>query len=283
MRCLLGFVILGFVLFASCDEVDFKGNSSQLVVEGYIDDGGFPVVMITTSLAVTTEPQRFDSLASHLLRWATVSVSDGENEVFLTGRIDESYFPPFIYTTSRMRGEAGKTYLLKVEYGDYKAYATTSIPQRVLIDTIKVLPTEIDSLCQILLGFNDNRESKDFYKIFIKESQYSKQWVSSFLGIVNDDVLNGYSEIAVNRGQFLTDTLEFTPFFCYEDTIAIKFATIDSEAYRFWNDYENYISLSRNPMFPLTQNLYSNISGGMGCWYGCGATITYVPLCDYKQ
>ena len=282
MKKMLCVILSIVVLLTSCYEVDLNQNTPQLVVEGYIDDGGFPVVMITTSLAITNETQRLDSLASHLLRWATVSVSDGENEVLLTGKIDESYFPPYIYTTSRMRGQQGKTYKLKVKYGEYKAEATTTIPLCAQIDTVIVTQTEVDSLCQITLGFNDNPESKDYYKVFVKKGMRSKQWISSFLGVVNDDVLNGYAEIAVNQGQFLPDTVAFTPFFCYDDTVAVKFARIDEEAYRFWNDYENYISLSRNPMFPLTQNLRSNIKGGMGCWYGCGATIQYLPLNEYK-
>ena len=139
MKKMLCVILSIVVLLTSCYEVDLNQNTPQLVVEGYIDDGGFPVVMITTSLAITNEPQRLDSLASHLLRWATVSVSDGENEVFLTGKIDESYFPPYIYTTSRMRGQQGKTYKLKVKYGEYKAEATTTIPLCAQIDTVIVI------------------------------------------------------------------------------------------------------------------------------------------------
>ncbi len=274
-------IILGILLLVSCDEVEFKENSPQLVIEGYIDDGGFPVVMLTTTVAVTEEPQKFDDLAGHMLRWAKVSVSDGDTEVILTGRIDKSYFPPFVYTTSSMRGEAGKSYTLKVEYDNYRAEAVTTIPYRPHVDSVKVEPTEVDSLCKISLCFYDEIDRKDYYKVFVRKGVRSKQWLSSFMGVINDDVLDGCSEVAVNQGHFVTDTLNFTPFFCYDDTVVIKFARIDQDAYSYWNDYENYISFSRNPFFPLTANLQSNIEGGFGCWYGCGAIFLYLPLCDY--
>lgn len=282
MKCLFLYTtfILSLLLF-SCSKTEFPQNTPQLVIDGYIDDGGFPVVMVTTSVAVSTESQEFSNLADHLLRWATVSINNGESEVFLTGKIDKEFFPPFIYTTSRMRGEAGRTYILKVEYENFIATATTTIPEKPQLDSIKVMPTDTDSLCRVSLCFTDDPNSKDYYKIFVRKGSHSKQWLSSYLGIVNDDILNGNSEIDVNQGQILTDTLDFTPFFSYNDSITIKFAKIDESSYSYWNDYENYTSFSRNPLFPISQNLHSNISGGLGCWYGCGATISYLILRDY--
>ena len=126
MKKYLFFLIIAFA-FAACNEdLDMEGdNASCLVVEGWIEDGGFPVVMLTRSLPVTTEYQSMDDLSDYMLRWARVTVSNGEDSVVLTGKYDRGYFPLFIYTTSRMRGEAGKEYTLTVEYRDYYATCRT--------------------------------------------------------------------------------------------------------------------------------------------------------------
>ena len=71
-------------------------DAPEIVVEGWIEDGGFPVVMVTTSVPVSSEYEKWDSLEDHLVRWAKVTVSDGENEVVLTGKMDRNYFPPYI-------------------------------------------------------------------------------------------------------------------------------------------------------------------------------------------
>lgn len=284
MKYLLISICLFLVCFLfSCNKIEFEEQTPQLVIDGYIDDGEFPVVIVTTSVTITQEAQKLEELNSHLLRWATVSVSDGNQKVFLTGKIDKSYFPPFIYTTSKMRGISGKTYTLNVDYENYSATAITTIPPKPQIDSIKIEPTETDSLCKIYICFTDNPNNKDYYKAFIKKGVYSKQWLSSYMGVYNDDILNGYSEIAINNGNLLTDTTTFSPFFNYSDTVSIKFANIDVRSYNYWYDFEKYTSLSKNPLFPITQNLRSNIIGGIGCWYGCGSETFYIPLCDYKQ
>jgi len=283
MKHIISIIILSVLLFFfSCEKTEFPEAPSILVIEGYIDDGGFPIVMVTTTVPISTESQNVENLSEHLLRWATVSISDGENKVFLTGRIDNSYFPPYIYTTSRMRGQSGKTYTLNVEYGDYNATASTTIPPCPTIDSIKVEPTAIDSLCKVSLCFTDNSEEKNYYKIFTKKGIHSKQWLSSNFGLINDEILHGYTEYAVNQGSIITDTTTYTPFFNYSDTLSIKFATIDNVAYNYWYDYENYANLSENPLFPVINNLSTNISGGIGCWYGCGSAIVHIPLCGYK-
>lgn len=267
----------------ACDHADFPSAVSSLVVEGYIDAGGFPVVMLTTSVPVSSSVQYLDSLQEHLIRWARVAVSDGENEVVLTGKFDRNYFPPYIYTTGGLRGEVGKTYTLTVDYDRYHATAVTTIPSVPQIDSIRVLPTSVDSLCSIKIAFTDSQHEKNYYKVFVRKGVYARQWRSSYLGVLDDGLLDGCSELTVSNGELLTDTLEYTPFFQYTDTIGVKFAAIDREAYLYWKSYEEYTNFSRNPLFPVNNNLFSNIQGGIGCWYGCGANIFYLNLNEYRS
>ena len=116
------------LLLGSCGEKHQPEDIPQIVVEGWIESDGYPVVMLTTTVSIGEDAKDWTSLKDNILRWAKVSISDGVHEEILTGRMDNSYFPPYIYTTSRMKGESGKTYTLKVEYGGRTVTAQTTIP-----------------------------------------------------------------------------------------------------------------------------------------------------------
>ena len=65
-RLLPTLFIIGLI---ACSQAELTTHEPELVIEGYIDDGGYPVVMLTTSLPVNTDGFSFDSLSTHLLRW----------------------------------------------------------------------------------------------------------------------------------------------------------------------------------------------------------------------
>ena len=126
---LYNIVLLLSLLFAACDDGDIQPTPQQsLVVEGWIENGEFPIVIVTKTLPISDDYQNMDNLFDHLVRWAKVTISDGENSVVLSGRYDDTYYPPYVYTTSYMRGELGKTYSLTVEYEGQKLTAQTTIP-----------------------------------------------------------------------------------------------------------------------------------------------------------
>ena len=102
--------LIALILAAACTPSWQPEGEERLVVEGWIDAGGFPIVMVTTSVPTSTEYQNIDDQKNHLARHAKITVSDGENSVILTGMDNKKYFPPYIYTTADMRGVAGKSY-----------------------------------------------------------------------------------------------------------------------------------------------------------------------------
>ena len=271
------------IFLVSCDNTVIQPETNQIVIEGYIDEGDFPIVSVTKAISLTSEVQDLD-IMDYCIRWAKVSINDGNKEVILTGKWDNGYFPPYIYTTTHIRGASNKQYTIKVEYEKIEATAITTIPSKPTVDSIKIIPTDVDSLCQIKLCITDNPKERNFYKIFVKKynNKYNKQWLSSYLGVISDEILNNSNEILVNQASYILDHHDFTPHFSYNDIISIKFAQIDEIAYNFWNDYENQTSFSKNPLFPLSENLATNIDGGLGCWYGCNAVYINLTLKNYK-
>ena len=162
MRTIVCFIVFLATMLTSCDENHLAVTQPQLVVEGWIEDGGYPVVIVTSSIPISEEYMPAETLSDYIVRWATVTVYCGEDSAVLTGKYDKGYFPPYIYTTSRMKGEQGKNYSLKVEYKDMVATATTTIPPRPDVMRFRLEKCEdSDTMYQVKVVFTDNKEEKN--------------------------------------------------------------------------------------------------------------------------
>lgn len=277
-----GWIVVFSILFVSCEGVYEDQSERVLVVEGWIDSGGFPIVMVTTSAPVSDTEIPLDSLDEYLLRWARVTLSDGEEEVVLTGKMDTCYMPPYIFTTGKMRGVPGKTYTLTVNYKDYYAEAKTTIPYPVSIDSFAVSPVEEDSLYQLMAYFKDDEMQDNFYKLFVGVKGKDDVLSPSFMGTINDDVLAGLSELVIYQPSRLS-TADYNPFFNSEDVVTVKFSQMDEEAYQFWKKYDELQSFSGVLFFPVTNSLPSNIKGGIGYWFGYGSNIYQLDIKSLLQ
>ena len=143
--------VVTILTFAGCDNSS-EVSQPSLVIDGWIDSDGYPVVILTKTIV----PDASDKtpVADCLVRWAKVTVSDGEREVIMTGTSDDNYFPPYIYRTFDMRGEPGKTYRVTASYGGMTAEASCKMPQRAKITGISAARIEgSDSLCEISMSF----------------------------------------------------------------------------------------------------------------------------------
>lgn len=281
MGCRFIYCIVSLFAFWGCSQVIIPVDDPEIVVEGWIEDGGYPVVIVTTSLPVSTEYQDWDVLEEHLVRWAKVTVSDGDSEVVLSGRVDRNYFPPYIYTTTRMRGEEGKTYSLKVEYSGRVETAQTTIPSKVPLEYIKVV--EKEDGYGVVAGLKDDPLTKDYYKFFAMVEGVDSSFVSSFLGLVDDEVLGaGVNEVAVNRA-FISNftTIERSPVsYLEDDVVRVRFCAMPETVFNYWSDYDDVMSLSTNPFFPVNKKIRSNVSSGLGYWAGYGSSYYRVSIAD---
>lgn len=258
--------------FVACTDNQLGDGQSQMVVEGWIEDGEFPVVILTRTLPVSGNFVSMDNLSDYIVKWAKVTVSDGQDSVVLTGKYDDRYFPPYVYTTGRMRGRAGSTYLLTVEEDDVVAMAMTTIPKQEPQVEFKVEQrSSADSFYQITACLTDQTDSRDYYQIFSRVGRRTLQYSAAYLGSLSDVTLAAYSEIPVYRGKSLTDSLDYTPYFEPGDSVSVKFAAIDEQSFFFWSDFTKNISLSSNLFLAPSTNISSNVSGALGCWYGMNA------------
>lgn len=278
MKSLFAF-ILTIGLLASCSEEPSISQEPRLVVEGWIDSDGYPMVFVTTSMTVDGSDNLSSDLTEHLIKWAKVTVSDGTTKVVLTGKYMKNYYPPYGFTTTELKGKCGNTYHLTVDYPPYHAEATTTIPPRPLIDSIMVAPlSPSDTLYGVKLHISENAMHQGGYKLFAMRKHKDSYPLSCYMGTYQSSKLNLPSQLPVYNVHKM-DNKDFTPYFSPTDTLIIKAAVVDDDALQFWNAFESNVSLSKSPFLAPNENIKGNITGALGYWfgYGCNYYLVYPP------
>lgn len=261
------------LLAASCaDSLPEPETVPPIVIEGWIEDGAHPIVMVTHAVDLNSETDNFDSCVE---KWARVTVDDGERRVLLFARIDRDYFPPLVYTTNDITGAVGKTYTLTVETENRTVRATTSIPQITRLQKLTAEQIlESDSLYILTAKVNVTAESEGYYKFLTKVNSDEKRYYSSFLGTFKSADYNPADGWRVRKGIHNTHSGHYSPHYHYGDTVAVKFCTMDSAAYAYWTAYENVVSTGSNQFFPQQTACQGNLSeGGRGYWFGYGVSF----------
>ena len=243
-----------------------------LVVEGWIEEGERPVVIVTRAIDLT---KPMDSIENYVEKWCRVSIDDGDSKYYLTARVNHDYIPSFVYTSSKIRGRRGVDYTLTIETDDDTLRAVTSILPSVKIDSVRVSKTaNSDTLYQINVFPRISPDTDEgYYKFFSRVVNKESRYYSSFLGIFEGRVYDPVTGFSVSKG--IHNTFEgehsFSPYYVAGDTVDIKLCTLLREQFDFWTAYENSVSLSGNVFFNLVHDCPSNIPGALGYWFGYGA------------
>lgn len=264
----------------SCSNDNFseqKKLDSKIVVEGWIEEGDFANVLLSSSIPVTDVIDSTNVL-NHVIRSAKITVSDGENFEVLRVKNDKNRIPPFVYFGSTLKGEAGKQYSIKIEYLDRVIEAVTLIPKSVPLKSAEyVKKNAADTTGYVFVKFDDPVNEKNYYQIATKIDGEEPIFVPSFYGNLDDKNFESPSvSVQINRGVLLFPKTKFTPYFADGDLIHVKLRTQTKEALDFWNSWQNEIVNSKNPIYPSNTSLRSNIKGGIGIWAGYGQSTIIV-------
>jgi len=274
------YIVLAALVLVGCKKEEPQPPS--LIMEGWIDANGHPVVMIhkTYVLDFGNEKSRTleETVEELLIPFGKVTVADDEQEVVLTGRIDTAYLPPYTYSSTYIRGQVGKTYTFTAKYYDYYATATTTIPPVATIDSLKVRK-EIDKM--------DVRaympvDPDGYYAFFLRKPGGKQFELCPFDVFEGRDAVDGRMEVKVycpftdTENEFMGIDFQFRNDPKKEDTdktYRLKVARIDEEAYRFWKAY-NELAITKGILFvPVYKNIPSNVVGGYGNVSGMGASF----------
>ncbi|MEP6928723.1 MAG: DUF4249 domain-containing protein [Flavobacterium sp.] len=263
----------------SCSGDDFskeENAASKIVVEGWIEEGDFPQVLLSSSIPVTDAIDSTNVL-NHVIRSAKITISDGKTSEVLRVKNDKDRIPPFVYFGSTLKGEAGKEYSLKIEYLNRIVEAKTTIPKSVTLKSAEyVKKNPADTTGYIFVKFDDPLGEKNYYQVATKIDGKEAIFVPAFYGNLDDKNFQQSSVVMqINRGILLFPKTKFMPYFADGDLILVKLRTQNKDALDFWNSWQNEIVNSKNPIYPSNTSLKSNIKGGIGIWAGYGqSTIT---------
>lgn len=274
-------LIMIIFVFPCCRQEDICHD--KMVVEGWIDAGKHPIVMLHISYSLYKQQydttQLMDVLAEHMVLFGKVTIFDGEDSVILTGRVDTNYMPPYIYTTTKIIGEVGKTYSLRASYTTpyttLIAKSQTEIPAVATFDSIRV--TEYDKQLNVV-GYANNLETGAPY-ILMARTTNQRQYKICPTG--------AFRATAPNMAITINNPLDFTgegmilqTLFPKTDTVgvSIKFAKVGEAEFQMWDSYIAQ-NMTQGMFFMETHgNILSNIEGGNGYWCGMGASEYTISL-----
>ena len=273
--------ISGILIFLcslySCvrEEVDH----TKMVVEGWIDAGKHPIVMLHTSYSLSlSEPDSttlLDVLEQHMVLFGKVVIFDGEDSVILTGRVDTNYLPPYIYTTTKIIGEMGKTYSLHARYKEFSAKAKTEIPEIASLDSIRV--TNLNQKMNVV-GYANHLEVGETY-ILMARTTDQRQYKICPMGTFR--ARSTRSIITINNPiDFTGEGVMLQTLFPKTDSvgISIKFAKVGEAEFQMWDSYIAQ-NMTQGMFFMETHsNIISNIQNGNGYWCGMGASEYTISL-----
>lgn len=267
MQRYLFLVLFTTMLCAACADYDVPHQTPELVVEGIAEAGSSPVVRLTTTVPVQVDFQSIDNLQEHVLRYARVTVSDGEESVILTGRYVRGHRIPFEYTTGHLTCQAGKTYTLTVDYLSYHAEAQCFVPA----------PCSLDSL------YAQQSPTGDLQIVAIPSATDAPQWGRCFICssvTYGDFLLAPLSMLPASRLLLQNPEIQGQGDYSLRpgEEVIVRCSSLDSIGNLFWTDYEQSLHLSRNYLMPLTDNVYSNVDGALGYWLGLGSTYYRLVL-----
>lgn len=220
--------------------VDLNNAAPQIVIEGIITDQTFAQVNITQSV-IFSSSNSFPTVMG-----ATVKVTDNLNNSF--SLVENA---PGFYSNKKLIGVPGRTYNLSVTINGVNYTASSTMPQKVNLDTL--LLTKIPYFNKMLIvvqpQYSDPAGIANYYS-FIETITYPNNTSSSGFFFVWDDRFNdgGIS----TRPLIVADST-----IASGDTVNVEMRCIDKNVYRYYNSLS---SLQQNSTTP--DNPVSNISGG---------------------
>ena len=306
-------IIFFLIILFSCEkpiDIDINSGSSQLVVEGYIQQGYPSYVFLTKS------ENYFNSIDSNTLN--NISVDDAQvfveredgiihqltriNQYLLDslGLMDTIELPlnglyiDLSYEDDNF-SQIGYKYKLIIEWNGETIWANTSIPPKYPVDSVWVKrkdSLESDYKCYIWARINDPDTIGNSAIIHFKRDVGWKPLDPLFIPCAiparTDNLVNGenFQAMFARSGKLSDDDGFLLPFYAdrvvdgefkRKDIVLLRLSHVDQSTYKFWRSAGRMQDANGNP-FSEPMNLSSNIKGGLGIWGGYGVSYYYIPI-----
>lgn len=261
-------------------KIDFKlhDQSDKLVVEGIIENGQPPTVILSKSVGYFSEISA-DILNNSFVHGAEVFVSNGtsthklkeysrplgNNIAFYYYSIDSSNL------STAFLGQLNHQYSLNIISGGKEYTATTTIPNLTKrIDSVwwkKPPVTSDSSKVIIMVRATDPPGFGDYIRYYTKTNR--EPFYPPMASTFDDYFIDGTTyELQMDKGVDRNLSIDFDEnFFRKGDTVELKLSNIDKATFDFWRTMEYSYSSIGNP-FSSPAKVLGNISGDALGYFG---------------
>lgn len=264
-------------IFCSCseDEIIIPQYRSKIVVDGWIEEGEVPRVILTYSSSYFSEIDSFN-IFDFVDARAKITVSDGDTEEILTLQKQDKYFPPFVYSGQKMKGIAGKAYTLTIEQPPFLLTAVSKIPGTPIIDSVWFeFISNPDTLGTPVILIEDDPGTKNYYRVLTRRYGIDKRFVPALVPNFSDAIYtNEFIQYQVYKSSDFEIIKDDQIYFQKDDSIMIKVLTMEQEIFEYWSTFYNEQFNSGNPFADSKIQLKGNIAGeGIGIWAAYGKDV----------
>jgi hypothetical protein len=211
------FLVVFFLL--SCEKeitLPLDNNQSMLVIDGSITDEAGPYYIRLSKSASISAPSSFLAITN-----AIVIVKDNLGEVDTLQHEKEG-----MYKTKKIKGIYGNTYYLEVQVADKKYTANSTMPQKVVLDSLRINPFTLNTEIRysVIPVYTDPITLGNSYRFIQKINDTLDQTFHVF----NDNLNNGKVNQRPIRGG--SDSLEVKLY----DVVAVEMQCITRPTYLYY-------------------------------------------------
>lgn len=282
-------VALFTLLFTSCEKdisIDLPKPDEKLVVEGKIETGQFPYIILTKN-SPYYETFYTKDLEKYFVHGATVIVSEISNGIVTkTDTLSELTLDTLgvkvsAYISLNIKGVVGNTYTLNIITDSQNISSTTTIPPSYPLDSVWVKYDEDKSnpdLVRLICRYTDPPALGQNARYFTKRN--SEPFYPGLNSVYDDAVINGTTfDFPLDRGinRNAEDSFKDYGYFFKGDTVEVKWCNIDRATFNFCRTMEFELGSQGNP-FAAPIKIQSNIKGGLGIWAGYSASFKKIII-----
>lgn len=277
--------------FAACEKsINIQPVSQKplLVVDGTIENGQRPFILLSTSLNYFSKIDP-EILVASLVTGAKVSISDGvtvtnlkEYQQTIAGVYNLVYYSSDTSNgATAIVGMIGKTYQLQIEYNNQRYTSATTIPRVAkTIDSLWWMPVPFndDTTKAVLMGkFTDPPGYGNYLRYFTKVND--APYLSGAISVFDDQLTDGTTydfqiEQGIDRNN--SSMQDAHGYFKKGDTVTVKLANIDKATFDFWRTLEFAYQSVGNPFSSPVKVLGNVSNGALGAF--CGYGVQYKTL-----
>lgn len=209
-------LVIGFSLLAfGCQKViniDLNSASPAIVIIGNINDQPGPYTVTLSQTANFSDPNTFPSISG-----AFVTIADNAGDKDTLAEVS-----PGKYHTKKIQGVIGRTYYLSVTANGQTYTSSSTMPQLVPFDTIRIVRFDLfkDTNIYARVGFQDPAAGNNYYRFI----ETRNDTLSPAIFVVDDQ----YSS-----GLYISYPLRSDTALAYGDSVKVEMQCIDKGTYQY--------------------------------------------------